>query len=126
MPPLWREARAGLETARLLRDPVLAGDGIPHGDDGPVLLIPGFLAGDGSLVLMTHWLRRLGYRTRRAGIRFNVGCTADAMGPLEERVEAMADAAGRPVRIIGQSRGGTFARLLAVRRPDLVAGLVTL
>ena len=28
--------------------------------------------------------------------------------------------------IIGQSRGGVFARALAVRRPDLVSGIVTL
>ena len=28
--------------------------------------------------------------------------------------------------IIGQSRGGIFARVLAVRRPDLVSGVVTL
>jgi pimeloyl-ACP methyl ester carboxylesterase len=28
--------------------------------------------------------------------------------------------------VVGQSRGGTFARVLAVRRPDLVRGIVTL
>ena len=48
-PPLWREARFGLETAALLRDPILRGDGVPDGRGRPVLLIPGFLAGDGSL-----------------------------------------------------------------------------
>ena len=30
------------------------------------------------------------------------------------------------VAIIGQSRGGNFARVLAVRRPDLVSGIVAL
>ena len=33
---------------------------------------------------------------------------------------------GERVAIIGQSRGGVFARALAVRRPDLVSGIVTL
>ena len=27
-PPLWREARFGLETAALLRDPILRGEGV--------------------------------------------------------------------------------------------------
>src|SRR5215203_6077387 len=48
-PPLWREARLGLEAAALLRDPVLRGAGLADGRGRPVLLVPGFLAGDGSL-----------------------------------------------------------------------------
>ena len=59
-PPLWREARIGLEAAGLLRDPVFRGDGVGDGHGVPVLLIPGFLAGDGSLVVMAAWLRRCG------------------------------------------------------------------
>ena len=56
-PPLWRESRVGLELATLLRDPVFRGDGVKDGRGQPVLLIPGFLAGDDSLALMTRWLR---------------------------------------------------------------------
>src|SRR5215204_1478494 len=66
-PPLWREARFGLEAAALLRDPIFRGDGITDGRGRPVLLIPGFLAGDGSLSMMAGWLKRTGYRPRRAG-----------------------------------------------------------
>ena len=33
---------------------------------------------------------------------------------------------GQRAIVIGQSRGGSFAKVLAVRRPDLVCGLVTL
>jgi pimeloyl-ACP methyl ester carboxylesterase len=91
-----------------------------------VLLVPGFLAGDGSLGVMTQWLRGLGYRTKRAGIRANVACSEAACARLEQRLEAFADHAGEPVTIIGQSRGGVFAKALAARRPELVAGIVTL
>jgi triacylglycerol lipase len=63
-PPLWREARIGLEAAALLRDPVLRGDGTCDGRGQPVLLIPGFLAGDGSLAVLSGWLGRRGYRPR--------------------------------------------------------------
>lgn len=126
LPPLWRETRFALELAALRRSPIFRGQGVTPGDGRPVLLIPGFLAGDGSLGTLTHWLRTTGYHTRRAGIRANVACSEAACARLEARLEGFAEHAGQPVTIIGQSRGGTFARALAVRRPDLVAGIVTL
>ena len=90
------------------------------------MLIPGFLAGDDSLGLMTRWLRRTGHYTRKAGMRSNVNCSATAVDLLEERLEVMAETQGTKVAIVGQSRGGNFAKVLAVRRPDLVSGIVTL
>jgi triacylglycerol lipase len=125
-PPLWREARVGLEAATLLRDPVFAGEDVRDGRGQPVLLIPGFLAGDDSLGLMTRWLRRTGHHTRKAGMRANVGCSGKTVERIELRLEELVQQQGRRAAVIGQSRGGTFARVLAGRRPDLVSGIVTL
>jgi pimeloyl-ACP methyl ester carboxylesterase len=126
IPPLWREGRAGVELAALMRSSVWRGEGVPHGEGRPVLLIPGFMAGDGSLSTMTRWLRANGYVTQRAGIRANVDCSNEACARLESRLEQLAEATGQRVAIIGQSRGGAFARALAVRRPELLSGIVTL
>ncbi len=126
LPPIWRESRFGAELATLQRDPVLRGRGVPHGDGAPVLLVPGYLAGDASLATMTAWLRRIGYRTSRAGMRLNTDCSTASIGRLEDRLERLADRYGRRVAIVGQSRGGTFARALAQRRPDLVSGIACL
>ena len=69
-PPALAGGRIGLEIGRPVRAP-----GLPRAracEDGrgqPVLLIPGFLAGDDSLALMTRWLRRTGHHTSRAGMR---------------------------------------------------------
>jgi len=126
LPPLWREGRMGLETAALLRSRIFAGHGVPDGDGRGVLLIPGFLAGDGTLALMTRWLRAAGYRTNRAGIRANVDCSEVLCGRIEERLERLAERTGERVTIIGHSRGGVLGKAVAIRRPDLVAGLVTL
>ena len=126
LPPIWREGMMGLEAATLMRSPVWNGIGLPPGDERPVLLIPGYLAGDGSLALMTRWLRALGYRTRRAGMRVNVDCSEAVVRCAEERLERMTEATGQRVAIVGQSRGGIIARAVAVRRPDLVSGIVTL
>jgi triacylglycerol lipase len=125
-PPLWRESRIGLEAAALLRHPIHRGEGVAHADGQPVLLIPGFLAGDDSLGIMTRWLRRTGHHTRKAGMRSNVDCAALAVERLEERLEEMAEERGQKVAIVGQSRGGNFAKVLAARRPDLVSGIVAL
>ncbi len=124
--PIWREASVGRERAALRRDPVLRGQGVPRGDGSPVLLIPGFLAGDLSLGVMARWLRELGYYPTRAGIRANVDCTAKALGRLEGQLQRAAERHGRPVSVVGHSRGGTMARVLAVRRPDLVQAIVCL
>src|SRR3954469_1510726 len=126
LPPIWREGRIGREAAALMRHPVYRGAGVDDADGQPGMLIPGFLAGDDSLGLMPRWLRRTGHYTRKPGIRANVACSATAVERLEERLETMAEIRGRKVAIIGQSRGGNFAKVLAVRRPDLVSGIVTL
>ena len=126
LPPLWRESRLGLEAAQLLRSPVWRGVGVAPGEGRPVLLIPGFMAGDGTLATMSRWLRANGYWTQRAGIRANVGCSQDACERIEERLEALAARTGSKVALVGQSRGGVLARVVATRRPDLVSGIVTL
>ncbi len=125
-PPLWREVRLGLEAATLLRHPILRGHGMADGRGRPVLLVPGFLAGDGSLSVMGSWLRRAGYKPRGAGIVANVDCSAAALRRLEPRLEALVERHGRRAAIVGQSRGGSLAKVLARRRPDLVRGIVTL
>ena len=126
MPPLWRESRLPAERLALQLDPVWRGDGVPHGDGRAVLLIAGFLAGDPTLGTMAAWLKRLGYAPRRAGLRANVDCATRAADRLEERVHELHEQTGQRVSIVGQSRGGSLARLLAHRAPDAVAGIVTL
>jgi triacylglycerol lipase len=92
----------------------------------PVVLVPGFMAGDGSLSLLGRTLRGEGFRTYGSHIHANVGCTVGASALLEQRIEWIAQRRGSRVQVVGHSLGGMLARGLAVRRPDLVAGIVTL
>jgi pimeloyl-ACP methyl ester carboxylesterase len=59
-------------------------------------------------------------------MRSNIDCSNSAVERLAERLECLAETRGERVAIIGQSRGGNFAKVLAVRYPHLVSGIVTL
>jgi triacylglycerol lipase len=123
--PLRGELRYAAELAQLLASSEFRS--VERRTDAPpVMLIPGFMAGDRSLNVMRGWLRRRGHRVRTSGIRTNVGCAEQVVGRLDQRLRALADDAGEPVFLIGQSRGGSLARALAVRAPDAVCGLAML
>jgi pimeloyl-ACP methyl ester carboxylesterase len=115
---MFGELRA-LQRSGMLGEPRTdAGNGLA------VLLIPGLLAADQSLSLLARFLKRNGFRPRRAGIASNIDCSEREAKRLEKRLErAYAETGGR-VAIVGQSRGGVFARALAVRRPDLVGAVI--
>lgn len=116
-----------LELARLLRDPVyVARSGVPRGDGRPVVLLPGFLAGDRTLSIMAGWLRRLGYAPAACGFVANVDCSDRALDRVERRVEELHRRDGRRVAVVGHSRGGHFARAIGARAPDRVSHAISL
>jgi triacylglycerol lipase len=123
--PLWGELRYSAELARLLADGKLRATR-RRVDAQPVLLIPGFMAGDASLAMLRTWLRRRGHRVSMSGMFANVNCAEQIVRRLEIQLQALASETGRQVFLIGQSRGGALARSLAVRNPDSVCGLVML
>lgn len=122
--PLRGELRYGLELMRLLADP----DFRRRVDGGapPVLLVPGFMAGDRSLGVLSRWLRRRGSLTSGAGMLLNVDCGEAAVAGMQPRLERLAARASGRVVLIGQSRGGALARVLAARNPQLVNMVVML
>jgi pimeloyl-ACP methyl ester carboxylesterase len=123
---LYHEALALLEFRRLLADPIFAGTGVADGDGQPVLVIPGFLAPDLAMKTMVGWLRRTGHYAAYPRLGPNMRCGEDAVIRLERRLEGLAARRGRRVVVIGHSRGGQLARVLGVRRPDLVSLVVLL
>lgn len=122
---LW-DPLAVRELAALLRDPVLRGRGVPRGDGRPVLLIPGFLAGDWTMRVMHGWLGRIGYSVHLSGILLNVQHSERLISGLRRVLADIAGAAESRVSVVGHSRGGLLAKVLSQRHPDLVEQVIAL
>ena len=123
---MWLEGRLASEYVTLIRDPVYYGRGVPRGEGRPVLLIPGFLAGDQTLLTMQAWLLRLGYKPELSGIRFNVRHSDVTVEGVLERLYIHHRRTKQKVALVGHSRGGLLAKVIADRNPELVSQVIAL
>ncbi|MGE0826157.1 MAG: esterase/lipase family protein [Candidatus Binatia bacterium] len=110
----------------LLGDPVYRGTNVIKGKGQAVLLIPGFLAGDWSLLQMSGWLNRIGYRTYFSGIDWNVDCPNNTAKKLQWRLEQLTAESVGPLAVIGHSLGGLLARFLGANFPAQVRHIIAL
>ncbi|MAT93158.1 MAG: alpha/beta hydrolase [Halioglobus sp.] len=98
----------------------------PRGDGHGVMVLPGFLAGDGYNVALRRFLRRLDYAAHGWGLGQNLGPRGGVLEKLERRLDRLTQRHGGPVSLIGHSLGGIFARELAREYPDRVRQVISL
>ena len=122
---LFREVRVFLEFPRLMfRFPELARQ--PRGHGQPVIILPGYGAGEGSTAILRSYLRWMGYQVRGWGLGRNNGDVAELLPRILKRLISLSHKTGQDVRLIGWSLGGYLAREVARERPDLVHQIITL
>jgi triacylglycerol lipase len=114
------------QLAALLRDPVYRGIDIPQGKGEPVLLIPGFFAGDWTLRVMAGWLNRIGYRAHFSGLDWNVDCPNRTGERLQWRLDHITKQSDTPITVIGHSLGGMLARFLGNNFPEKICQVIAL
>lgn len=120
------EARAMAELATsVLASPFLLGR-LPRGDGHPVMVLPGFLAGDISTAPLRAILRRLGYATRPWGFGRNLGPSSHLEEKIVQRVRYLASVYNEKLSLVGWSLGGIYAREVARETPDSVRGVISL
>ena len=118
-------ARVSIEyTSSLLLDAVTPSRSV--GDGRPILVIPGFYAGDGLTRRLRAHLRKLGYQVHGWRLGRNYGLTDDVLDGVLARFDALYERDGVPVSVVGWSFGGLLARWLAHERPAQVRHVVCL
>ncbi len=119
------EARGPWEHASLLAAwPLLKF--APKGDGHPVLVLPGFVAGDASTFFLRQFLRDRGYRTSGWMQGRNLGPKPGVLESALAHVRTLHRDTGRKVSIIGWSLGGIYARELAKLAPESVRSVISL
>jgi pimeloyl-ACP methyl ester carboxylesterase len=119
------EPRALLEMAALPWSlPVLAY--APRGDGHPVLLLPGFMADEGTLVVLKLFLENRGYEVQTWGFGRNVGFSDRHAKALQQKIRHMHHKSGRKVSLVGWSLGGMFAMYGAHEAPECIRSVITL
>ncbi len=104
--------------------PLLAGT--PRGDGHPVLLLPGFMADESTLVALKAFLRGRGYDVRSWGLGRNIGFQQRHAQALEQKIRYLHHHTGRTVSLVGWSLGGVFALYGALQASECVRQVVTL
>jgi triacylglycerol esterase/lipase EstA (alpha/beta hydrolase family) len=126
-PSAWATAGEALAPAELLR---LAAHSrrlhdLPHGDGGPVILVPGLGATDASLRPLRTFLRRHGHDSHSAGLGRIHGDVRTLGRALMERTATMRHETGRKVALVGWSLGGIMSREVARQQPRDVERVIT-
>ncbi len=119
------EGRVALEAAALLAQLPMLRLQAERGT-GPVMVLPGFMADDGSTWLLRRFLNSLGYTAVGWEAGVNRGPMHSLLDELLPRIEKIANQASRPVQLIGWSRGGILARELARRDVRGVRSVMTM
>ena len=118
---LWAEF-----TSTALVAPIL--QRAPRGDGHPVLVLPGFVAGDQQTLVLRSYLQTLGYDTYAWELGRNLGPRSIGENGtlLTDRIDAIARATGRKISLIGWSLGGLMARQAIHERPGAIRQLIAL
>ncbi len=97
-----------------------------RGDGHPVLVLPGFLAGDASTHFTRTFLSQAGFDAYGWELGRNMGGIRKMRAGLASRLEAIYARTNRRVSIVGWSLGGVYARDLAQSHPEIVRYVIGL
>lgn len=126
VPPSWamlaRELRTAIDPRRLMAPREAVDAGLGRGR--PVLVIPGFLASDGSTRPLRLALKEAGFRAHGWKRGRNFGLDDSVFDVVDARVRHVSR--GAPVSLVGWSLGGLIAREYAKRHPGRIDKVVTL
>jgi len=95
------------------------------GDEHPVLVIPGFLAGELSTKPLRDFINKMGYTSYDWNLGRNYGRLED-VETLIEQVDILYKDHQQKITLIGWSLGGIYGREIAKRKPRIIRQVITL
>lgn len=95
------------------------------GDGHPVLVIPGFLAGELSTKPLREFIDKIGYTSYDWKLGRNYGQLED-IDTLLLQVDELYESHQQRISLIGWSLGGIYSRELAKQRPRKVRQIITM
>lgn len=98
----------------------------PTGDGHAVMVLPGFMGGDGYNQALRRFLSGLDYAAHGWGLGRNLGPREGVLEQLQERIHYLVERYEGPISLVGHSLGGIFARELAREFPDKVRQVISL
>jgi pimeloyl-ACP methyl ester carboxylesterase len=122
---LWVEAVSAV-TPMPRRVILAAARSAPPGDGHPVLLVPGFLRGEGYMEPLRRFLEARGYPVYGWRLGVNLGPTERVLDGLGRRLAEIVARHDRPASLIGHSLGGALVRQAAKEQPALVRQVIVL
>jgi pimeloyl-ACP methyl ester carboxylesterase len=98
----------------------------PAGDGHPVLLVPGFMASESSLIALKLFLQNKGYDVHTWGLGRNMGFRSKHANALPQKIRYLNHVTGKKVSLVGWSLGGVFSMYGAQNALECVRSIVTL
>ena len=132
--------RASFETFSLALNMKRIINQSPKGNGQPVLTLPGYGGGDGSMLAVRYYLNKLNYRAFELSLGRNFESADDRIRRIEDavafrekmssavakRVETIYQETGQKVTLVGWSMGGLYALDVSQQLSDNVAQIITL
>ncbi len=98
----------------------------PQGDGHPVLLVPGFMASESSLIGLKLMLQNKGYDVHTWGLGRNMGFRSKHANALPQKIRHLHFVTGKKVSLVGWSLGGVFSMYGAQNALECVRSIITL
>ena len=98
----------------------------PQGDGHPVLLLPGFMASESSLIGLKLMLQKKGYDVHTWGLGRNMGFRSKHANALPQKIRHLHFVTGKKVSLVGWSLGGVFSLYGAQNSLECVRSVITL
>lgn len=94
------------------------------GNNDPVLVVPGYHCSDQFTKMFREFLTRLGYKVYGWGQGENLARIYQ-FNAVKNRLFEIYKDHRRPIKIVGYSLGGVYARKLAIDYPDIIDSVIT-